>query len=83
MLKAVAYGPMASLKSAAEESMAVPAPIACSSRSQSGKKETKKRRVLTLEEKCKVVKATKDGEKHTAAKHVLTFLCLSLLSLHI
>ena len=58
---------MASLESAAEESVTVPVPSASTSRSQSKKKETKKRRVLTLEEKYKLVKAIKDGEKNTVA----------------
>ena len=39
VLKAVPYGPMASLESAAEESVTVPASIASSSRLQSGKKD--------------------------------------------
>ena len=58
---------MASLESAAEESVTVSIPSASTSRSQSKKKETKKRRVLTLEEKYKLVKAIKDGEKNTVA----------------
>ena len=39
VLKAVPYGPMASLENAAEESVTVPASIASSSRLQSGKKD--------------------------------------------
>jgi len=57
---------MASLESAAEESVAVPVQIA-SGPPPSNKQETKKRRVLTLEEKYKLVKAIKDGEKNTVA----------------
>ena len=57
---------MASLESSAEESTAVPVQIA-SGPPPSKKQETKKRRILTLEEKYKLVKAIKNGEKNTVA----------------
>ena len=58
---------MATLESAAEESVTVPVPSASTSRSQSKKEETKKRRVVTLEKKYKLIKAIKGGEKNTVA----------------
>ena len=57
---------MASLESAAEESGAASSCTASTSQSTKSKKqERKKRRVLTLEEKYKLVKAIFNGEKHT------------------
>ena len=57
---------MASLESSAGESTAVPVQIV-SGPPPSKKQETKKRRILTLEEKYKLVKAIKNGEKNTVA----------------
>ena len=64
-LSAVTNVPTASLESTARESGAVSSSTASTSQSTKSKEqETNKRRVLTLEEKYKLVKAIKNEEKH-------------------
>ena len=71
---------MESLETAAVENMTVPTASASTSQVQSKKPVPRKRRVLTLEEKYRLVKAINNGSKKSRRPNFLTLPCHNLQS---